>query len=388
MLKKFAKLNQAGTLILCMALCFLAFNVRAGDNTDDMNKQLKVVNKQIDNVQSLLSQDKVDQSKLEKVLQKMEVAIGQLTENLHGLDKQIGLQMTKLSLLQQQQAIYQQQLSEQQSALALQIRGAYFMGQQNYLKLLLNQQNAADITRNLTYFKYLNQNRLALIAGLNSTLHELMLNQQQIEKQTTSLQQLRKQQQFQKQQLLREQQTRQKLLVRINQQMNTNTHQLNALQSNKKNLQQLIEHLQDEASTHTLSAMPIPFANLKGALPWPTRGVLTLHYNTPIDGSDLLSNGVIIKAPEGQNVYAIYPGRVMFAGWLKGFGLLMIVDHGGGYMSLYGRNQSLFKKVGQDINAGDLVAQVGETGGFNQSGLYFEIRYKGDPVNPEQWCKN
>jgi septal ring factor EnvC (AmiA/AmiB activator) len=360
----------------------------AADNSKDMNKQLQAVNNQINDVQQTLSQDQVRQDKLEKELQKIEVTIGQLTENLHVLDKQISLQMTKLSLLQQQQTIYQQQLTEQQSALAAQMRAAYFMGQQNYFKLLLNQQNPADITRNMTYFKYLNQNRLTLISGLNNTLNQLLTNQQQITQQTKSLQQLRDQQRLQKQQLVRGQQARIQLLSRLNQQIDTNKQQLGALQSNKKNLQRLIEQLQREAGQTQIASMPIPFAKLKGALPWPTRGPITLHYDTPIDNSDLTSNGIIIKAPEGQNVYAIYPGRVMFAGWLKGFGLLMIIDHGNGYMSLYGRNQSLFRKSGQDVNAGDLIAQVGETGGYAQSGLYFEIRYNGDPINPEQWCKS
>lgn len=386
---KLQNITKYGILFISiMGITLITAPVYAINKSIDMNKQLQAVNKEINDVQQTLSQNQVHQDKLEKELQAIEVTIGQITENLHVLDKQISLQMTKLSLLKQQQALYQQQLTEQQTALADQIRAAYFMGQQNYFKLLLNQQNPTDITRNLTYFKYLNQNRLQLISSLDSTLKQLMTNQQQITEQTASLQQLRDQQRLQKQQLVRGQQARVQLLTRLNQQINTNKQQLDALQDNKKNLQHLIQQLQREAGQTQVITMPIPFAKLKGALPWPTRGPITLHYDTPIDNSDLTSNGIIIKAPEGQNVYAIYPGRVMFAGWLKGFGLLMIIDHGNGYMSLYGRNQSLFRKVGQEVNTGDLVAQVGETGGYDQSGLYFEIRYNGDPINPEQWCKS
>ncbi|MBY0544950.1 MAG: peptidoglycan DD-metalloendopeptidase family protein [Gammaproteobacteria bacterium] len=373
------------TLLILISLLF-SMKINAGNESDDMNKQLQAVNTQINRVQTNLSVDQVSQNKLQKELQGMEVTIGQVTANLHSLNKQIKLEMTKFSLLQAQQRIYQQQLDQQQEALSNQIRSAYFMGQQNYLKLLLNQQNPTDITRNMTYFQYLNKNRLVLINSLNSTLHQLFSNQEKIEQQASALKLLRKQQQDQQSQLLRAKQVRVALLTRLDQQINTNQAQLGALQDNKKNLQHLMEQLQREANNNMLS-MPVPFSQLKGRLKWPTHGAIVLHYNTPIEGSDLNSNGVIIKAPEGQNVYAIYPGRVMFAGWLKGFGLLMIVDHGNGYMSLYGRNQSLFKKTGQAVNAGELLAQVGETGGYDQSGLYFEIRYDGEPVNPEVWCQ-
>ncbi|MFN7097335.1 MAG: murein hydrolase activator EnvC family protein, partial [Gammaproteobacteria bacterium] len=298
-----------------------------------MNKQLTAVNQAITDVQKLLSQDHVKQDKLQKELQKIEIMVGQMTENLQALDKQINLQITKLSLLQQQQAIYQQQLSEQEDALAAQIRAAYYMGQQNYFQLLLNQQNIADMTRNMTYFKYLNQNKVVLIASLNTTLSQLASNQKQITTQTKALQQLHDQQAAQKQQLVRSTQLREIVLARINQQINTNQKQLDALRNNKKNLQRLIQQLQREASLNQPTFMPIPFAKLKGALPWPTQGAIGMHYGTTIDNSDLTSNGVIIQAPEGQNVYTIYPGHVMFAGWLKGFGLLMIIDHGNGYMS-------------------------------------------------------
>lgn len=369
-----------------LSLVFCLAHARADTNTD-MAKQLQAINKQITAMQATLADDKVKRSQLEKDLQKTDIAVGQVAASLHSVDKELGLQATKLTILQQQQLLYQQQLTEQQTALADQMRAAYFMGQQNYLKLLLNQQDPTALSRNMTYFKYFNQHRLELITKLANTLTQLQQNEAQIVAQTQTLQVLRQQQQLQQQQLGQVQSTRQQLLARLDQQITTSQQQLGALTSNKRNLQSLIDNLQRQAAQAPIASMPIPFAKLKGALPWPTHGNISMHYNTPIDGSELLSNGVLIRAPEGQNIYSIYPGHVLFAGWLKGFGLLMIIDHGNGYMSLYGRNQGLFKKVGQDVNAGDLIAQVGESGGFNQSALYFEIRYNGDPVNPEKWCK-
>jgi septal ring factor EnvC (AmiA/AmiB activator) len=365
----------------------LAVAAARAETATDMTKQLQAVDKQITAIQATLSNDKVKRGQLEKDLQKTDIAVGQVAASLHSVDKELGLQAAKLAILQQQKLLYQQQLTEQQNALASQIRAAYFMGQQNYFKLLLNQQNPTAISRNMTYFKYFNQHRVELINKLATTVTQLQQNEAQIVAETQTLRVLRQQQQLQQQQLIQAQTTRQQLLTRLNQQITTNTQQLSTLTSNKKNLQNLIDNLQRQAAQTPMASLPIPFAKLKGALPWPTHGSISMHYNTPIDGSELLSNGVVIRAPEGQNVYSIYPGHVLFAGWLKGFGLLMIIDHGNGYMSLYGRNQGLFKKVGQDVNAGDLIAQVGESGGFSQSALYFEIRYNGDPVNPETWCK-
>lgn len=381
------KLSCRYFILGIFSLVLLLTKGYAADNNPEMNKQLNAVDKQITAVQKTLSKDKVHQDQLENDLQKIEIVIGQVGQNIHTLNQQIKLETIKLSVLNQQQLLYQQQLADQQQALANQIRAIYFVGQQNYFKLLLNQQNPSDLARNMMYFNYLNKNRLAMIADLNNILQQLRANQLQIAKQAQELKILRDQQNKQKQQSILGKQTRIQILAQLNKQINFNQQQLDQLNTNKKNLQQLIGQLQIASTQNQLKAMPISFAQLKGSLPWPTLGPITMHYNMPIDNSDLLSNGIMIKAPEGQNVYSIYPGRVMFAGWMKGFGLLMIIDHGDGYMSLYGSNESLFKKVGDDVDAGDLIAQVGETGGYSSSGLYFEIRYNGQPLNPEQWCK-
>ena len=372
---------------ICLSLLFLATSlVCADDNLDAMKRQLTLINQHIDDVQSTLSDKEIQQKTLEKSLKTMEISIGELSRTLHQLDKQISLENTQLKLLQAQQAIYQHELSTQQVALSTEIRAAYLMGQQNYLKLLLNQKDVDTLTRNLTYFKYLNAQRMNLITRLNATLSALTTTQQKITTQTSTLSALREQQRLQKTQLLRGQTTRQALLAKLKQDIQTNTDVLNALQNNKHNLSDLMRTLEKKAAQSVFQTPPIALSQLKGKLPWPTQGPLALHFNTPLYQSDLLSTGVVITAPEGQNVYAVYGGKVMFSAWLKGFGLLMIIDHGNGYMSLYGRNQSLFKKAGQNVDAGELIAQVGETGGYSQSGLYFEIRHGTEPEDPEAWC--
>lgn len=140
--------------------------------------------------------------------------------------------------------------------------------------------------------------------------------------------------------------------------------------------------LASEGTEHT------PFLTLRGRLQWPSRGKLTTRYGSARKVGKLKWQGVNIKAPEGTEVHAISHGRVAFSDWLRGFGLLTIIDHGDGYMSLYGGNQSLFKEVGDWVEAGEVIAGVGNSGGRKNSALYFEIRHNGKPTNPLKWCRN
>ena len=122
-------------------------------------------------------------------------------------------------------------------------------------------------------------------------------------------------------------------------------------------------------------------------LPWPTIGKTVTHFGARVEQSDLKWSGILVRAPEGRDVTSIFPGTVVFADWLKGFGQLVIIDHGQGYMSLYGRNRNLYKQLGESVEAGERIAQVGQSGGFSESGLYFEIRHNGRPLDPERWLR-
>ena len=130
----------------------------------------------------------------------------------------------------------------------------------------------------------------------------------------------------------------------------------------------------------------ISFAKAKGPLPWPTRGTLIKRFGSKIANSDLAWNGSLIRAPNGQKIRAIFPGKVVFSDWLRGFGLLIIIDHGGGYMTLYGRNQALYKQVDDQVLPNEAIAEVGHSGGYQESSLYFEVRHDSHPENPEKWC--
>ncbi len=374
-------------LCCCACLCAFAPHLFAAEQNQVQHSttELHSVNQKIKQLSQLLSRNKHQRSHLEKELQGIEEHIGTIISELQKTTHQLKQQQAQLKKLQQQQQAYKSKLQNQRAMLAEQAKAAYIMGRQEYLKMLLNQQNPAMVGRTMTYFKYFNHSRIGLINNLTTTIAELNANQKAIEKEAKKLAATRKHQQQEKTILLQQQHNRQTILAKLTSKIRTRSQQLASLRQDKQRLQTLIKQLQLQNPV-TGNHPPLPFAKLKGKLPWPTKGVISHHFGETIKNSELKWNGTLLTAPEGRNIYAIYPGKVIFSGWLKGFGLLLIIDHGDGYMSLYSRNQSLYQKVGQHVSAGDLIAKVGQSGGYTQSGLYFEIRYNGNPVNPEKWC--
>ncbi len=219
--------------------------------------------------------------------------------------------------------------------------------------------------------------------ALKQTLKKLRQNKQDIQQQTKKLLALqgKKQQEYAKLNAIKR--SRKQLLNTINKDINTKQKKLTKLIADQKALEKVIANLKAEEISPVFAT---PLGKLQKKLHWPTKGKIDNLYGTTIGHSQLKWDGIIIHAPEGRNVYAISSGKVVFAQWLQGYGLLMIIDHGHGYMSLYGRNNSLYKKVNEIVHSGDLIATVGNSGGYNQPSLYFAIRHNGNPVNPKLWC--
>jgi len=176
------------------------------------------------------------------------------------------------------------------------------------------------------------------------------------------------------------------LLADLHRTISGQGQELERLRENEHRLESLLEELRAQPAPDMTQEV-IAFDELKGRLPWPARGSLASKFGTPRKSGALKWQGVIIAAAGGQDVTAISRGRVVYADWLRHFGLLLIIDHGNGYMSLYGHNQSLFKERGDWVEAGETIASVGDSGGHAETGLYFEIRRRGTPVNPVQWCR-
>lgn len=320
-------------------------------------------------------------------LRDLEQRIATLRKNIAELDSRLDTQQGKLRTLERKQQRLESALREQRDHLARQVRAAYAVGRQEYVKILLNQEEPAAVGRVVTYYDYLNRARLERIATINTTLDELTTVKAEMAAETQQLQQIRDEAAGEKRTLEESRNKRSALVARLKGEISSKDQQLSRLQADEKELQKLITAL-----SHALEDIPPdiegkPFKSLMGKLAWPAKGPFLAKYGVRRNVGSLTWQGVLIGAAEGQQVRAVSQGRVAFAEWLRGYGLLMIIDHGDGYMSLYGYNQTLYKSVGDWVKAGDIVAAVGSSGGQEQSGLYFEIRHNGKPANPAQWCR-
>lgn len=370
--------------IMLLAVGFIP--VAFANHPTNANRSLDAINQSIQKIQNELNQDDIKRSQLEKTLQQAEISAGSLNNDLMELNQELIKEQALLLRLKSAQRDNQGKLQNQQQDLANEIKTLYYLQNHNYFETLLNQSNVETLSRNMTYFKYFNQSRLEHIQEIQHTLTQIKQQRTQIQQQSANLQ-IMQQAKLQRQaQLKTLQQARKTILDKLNQQILSSQQTLKELEKNKARLQNLFDNLSSTTITQTPIQPPLPFEGMKGKLPWPTQGKITTHFGQAIGNSQLTSTGVVILAPQGQHVYAIYPGKVIFANWLKGFGLLMIVNQGNGYMTLYGRNDSLYHKVGDFVNSGDLLATVGDSGGYDQTGLYFEIRENGNPIDPEGWC--
>jgi septal ring factor EnvC (AmiA/AmiB activator) len=358
------------------------------------NDKLEQLRQQIKTLRTELNTDRERKQDLQSLLRNTETQIGKVAALLRGLKRQLRRQNRDLKKLNKRRTKLRANLQVQRVNLAMQIRAAYAIGQQEYIKILLNQQDPAAVSRTMTYYDYFNGARLERIKSLDARLADLQTVENKIEKKKTKLEQNQLEQSQEKNQLEKNRGQRAEVIARLNQQMQAKGERLSLMLGNQRRLQRLLNRLVDE-ELEDIEPDLIPeqgerkaFARLRGKLVWPSRGRLTNRYGSSRNVGKLKWQGVMIKAPEGTDVSSISHGRVAFSDWLRGFGLLTIIDHGDGYMSLYGGNQSLYKEVGDWVEAGEVIASVGNSGGNKNTALYFEIRHKGKPTNPLKWCRN
>jgi len=321
-------------------------------------------------------------------LREQELKVAAASKELRGIDQQLSVQQSKLDKLQKERDALDAKLKDQREALAALVRSAYAMGHGEELKLLLAQDRIDDITRMLAYYHYFEQARVGEINGLLKDLDALAKVQDAITKETAELQTTRDQRIAQSKQLDDERAQRAKVLNDLEAALKDQHARLAALGKDEKATVDLIAKLRDIfADIPKQLAGAEPFAQLRGRLNWPVRGQVVAGFGSHENG-DQSSAGVLIGAKEGSEVHAVSHGRVVYADWLRGYGLLLIVDHGDGYLSLYGYNEALLKDVGDWVDAGEAVATSGDSGGRKSPGLYFELRYQGKAVDPRGWLRN
>ncbi len=284
------------------------------------------------------------------------------------------------SSLRQQRRLVQQQLARQ-------VRVAYALGREGRLKLALNGQEPGDLPRLLRYHDYFARARRRHIADLEAAEQRLQNTLTTIHTQNQRLAALAERQTEQARGLARERELRAVALAETQRLLSNQRQRLAALKKNEQRLAGLLEELRRAIDDIPAELEPPKsFRALRGKLPWPVKGRLVQRYGQRSQAGNRGAQGVVLRARAGLEVRAIAYGRVVFADWLRGFGQLIIIDHGGGYMSLYGYNQSLLREPGEWVSSGDPIATVGDSGGQAEYGLYFEIRREGQPLNPARWC--
>lgn len=362
----------------------LGFNQR-----QQKQQELEKLRQRMAELRKSLEAKQQEKDSASKALKAIEVRIGERAYVLKKINRHLKQQKRELVKLQQQQQQTSDKLASQRAILSQQINSAYMIGKQEYLKLLLNQENPAAIGRTLTYYDYFHKARSHNIQEALSTITELDALTVKVETKTAELETSRKQQQREKQKLEDDFIDRSVVLQKIEQEITQQGDRLKKLAADEQVLQQLLQEIQNiMPSMLTEIDKRETFAKRRGRLNWPTDGKVKRLFGKSRKAANLKWNGVLIPGNEGNEVKAISHGRVAYADWLRGYGMLLIIDHGDGYMTLYGYNQALYKETGDWVEEGEVIATMGRSGGQTESALYFEVRVKGKPSNPVKWCKS
>ncbi|WNN41619.1 murein hydrolase activator EnvC [Pseudomonas inefficax] len=429
-------------LILLALSCLLS--PAFADERAQTQQQLDATRQDIAELKKTLGKLQEEKAGVQKDLKATETDIGNLEKQVEALQQELKKTEGELERLDTEKKKLQSARVEQQRLIAIQARSAYQNGREEYLKLLLNQQNPEKFARTLTYYDYLSKARLEQLRTFNETLRQLANVEQEIATQQQQLLAQRADLDTRRQALETERGKRQQVLARLNSDMKDRDQKLQSRQQDQADLSKVLKTIEEtlarqareaeEARKKALLALqeaekrrqqealaaaaareqagePVEppkkarttlgpmvssdgasyggaFSAARGKLPWPVNGRLLARFGDA-RGSDARAkwDGVMISANPGTQVRAVHGGRVVFADWLRGAGLLVILDHGNGYLSLYGHNQSLLKSAGDIVKAGEAISTVGDSGGQDAAGLYFAIRQQGRPTDPSQWCR-
>lgn len=356
----------------------------AGQRTQIKERELEEVRERISDLKQSMDAAAADRDRLTADLQAAEVSIAEKRLRLKDLERQRAYSTKRRTELEKDIAERETELAAEAESLAAQARAAYMSGNQEKIKLLLNQRDPATLGRVMTYYAYLNDYRAGNIETVTARIRELAELRSQVAAEEARLSDLAKRQDQELRRLGQAQDERATLLTAVKNKLASEGREIEGLAAQEKDLARLIAEL-----TSILSDYPItseePFSEHRGRLTWPVAGTLLQDFGQPRVGGRLKWNGVVLAAPRGREVRSVYHGRVAFSDWLAGLGLLVIVDHGDGYMTLYGYNETTLKNAGDWVAPGDVIATVGDSGGQAQPALYFEIRKGKQPVNPRRW---
>ena len=384
--------------------------------------ELDALKRRLQTLQQEFRHTQVNRQEVADELRQSERAISTAVRQLRQLDGERQRTQGELKTLARQSGATEARIREQQSHLAQALKGAYQRGQGDALKRILNGGDPNQTARDLRYLAHLSRAQHAMIESLRVDLVQLSALQQQTEQKSSELAQLQAAHEAEQKKLQADKLAREQVLRKLSAQIQQQQRQISTLKRDEQNLTKLVERLnrlmaqqaareraariakQKQAAAQNAAGQPRrpvavntetpvafrsdqPFSRLKGSLRLPVAGELMNRFGAPREGGGVNWRGLFIRSAQGTAVKAIAAGQVVFSEWLRGFGNLIIVDHGEGYMSLYSNNESLYKQVGERVQPGDAIASVGNSGGQPESGLYFEMRHQSRPVNPLLWVK-
>ncbi len=382
-------------------LLVLGLLMNSGHAQASQLDELKVLRKRIAELQQEVEKTSDSKAETADALRESEQAISDSNRRLSELAQQHQTADQTLQRLQQQELRLNKDMQGQQALLGKLLYQQYINGKQEYFRLLLNNQDPNQAAREIQYYEYIARSRAAWLKSLRVNLSQLTEVTAQTREKSAEIAALQMEKNRQKQALEQSKLTHQQVLTKISSQLRQQRREIGRLQRDENRLTQLVQKLarilaKPKTSRSLISNEQLPddryngspFELLKGKLALPVKGIVSNKFGTARPDSTVLWKGLFMRAAADQPVKAVAAGRVVFADWLRGFGNLLIIDHGKSYMSLYGNNEALYKQVGDTVRGGDTVATVGNSGGNEDSGLYFELRHEGNPLDPILWVSH
>jgi murein hydrolase activator len=373
------------TIFVFASLLFSCTLFSAEQPAEQAQQELQAVSDAIDEIQSWLEQASGLQSHEEQQLRQAEKEYSSITQSLRQTESDIADIEGEIESLTVRQTNLQFEKSQQQQELHDIIRSAYLSGEQGFLKLLLNQQDFSKSARMLHYYRIFSESQIQQIEIFETLIAELQRTNLELEQQAIELMDRKQQLDLQSAALAEANSQRELALTELQNSISSQQAELEQLEINQAGIARLIEEI--NRAVEQISAATA-FNEQKGKLSPPIAGPVVERFGETVGSSDLRRQGIVIQAEQGTPVHAVHGGRVVFADWLRGSGLLVIVDHGEGFMSLYGANQALSRSAGDLVNSGDILATSGRTTSGSEGsreGIYFEIRSQGQAENPAEW---
>ena len=379
--------------ICCLALwagLSVATWAQSPNTLDQTSEQIKALRAEISVIQARLASQESERDTLLDALQEAEVQIGELDRQLGALSQERRALKQEIKALDAEGEQLRDAQRQRTDTIDASIQQLWVLQQGGGFRVWLGDQNPEDVARNLAYFEALIEAQQQTIAEYELGLEAVEQNRSRIAQAQTALREQATATAAAKATLTDQRATRQSTLTLISQRMQDDQQRLGTLERDQARLNALLDELEALAAASSPVVTPpeaqLPFADAQGALSMPMAGKLTNRYGARRN-ADIRWRGWLITADEGEPVRAVHGGDIIYADWLRGQGLLIVIDHGEGWLSLYAQNHSLLRGVGDRVSAGDIIAKAGASGGSETSGLYFEIRHRGEPVDPGEWIR-